>query len=148
MYSYQRIITIDKDQISGRSDFTDFPFLFSETANYLKTTANGGKIQNSNGYDIIFTLGPDISSKLDHEIISYDGITGQFIAFVKLSTLFHYKDTTVYLHYGDSNIDHSQENVSGVWNSNFRAVYHLEETTTGVANEIKDSTKNNYDGYG
>ena len=148
MYSYQRIITIDKDQISGRSDFTDFPFLFSESATYLETVANGGKIQNSNGYDIIFTLGPDISSKLDHEVVKYDSVTGEFIAFVRLPTLFHYKDTTIYLHYGDSSIDNSQENTTGVWGSNFRAVYHLEEITAGVASEIQDSTKNIYHGYG
>jgi len=141
MYSSQRIITIDQDQVNGQADLTNFVFLFKETANYLKTVGNGGKIQNSNGYDIIFTLGPDISSKLDHEIINYDSVTGQFIARICIPTVYYDKNTILYIYYGDSSIDNSQENVKGVWDNNYQYVSHLKDLTTST---VKDSAgKNN-----
>src|SRR5258708_1915975 len=74
-YSYERTITIDHTKVPT-SDQTDFPVLVSGTYSYLGTVANGGKVQNANGYDIIFTIGPDGANKLDHEIESYDPATG------------------------------------------------------------------------
>ena len=64
-YAYRKEITIDADAVSGASDHTDFPVLVSVTDADLATTANGGDVENANGYDIVFT-GSDGSSALDH----------------------------------------------------------------------------------
>ena len=48
-------------------------------------------------------------------------------------------DTTIYIYYGDASITVSQENPDGVWDANFREVYHLGET-----GDYTDSTANGY----
>ena len=77
------------------------------TDNDLRTTGNGGKITNANGYDIIFraydsaTCGGPASCTLDHEIESYDGVTGTFIAWVRIPELSQDNDTALEMHYSD-----------------------------------------------
>ena len=46
------------------------------------------------------------------------------------------------MYYGNSTVG-SQENPTGVWDSNYLLVHHLEEAPTGT---ITDSTGNNEDG--
>jgi len=56
-FSYRKQITIDHTKVgaSCSSDLTDFPVLISITSdNDLRTTANGGDVENTNGYDMIF----------------------------------------------------------------------------------------------
>ena len=57
---YYRTLTLDQPA----SDLTDFPVLFSGTYTYLKTIANGGKVNNANGYDIIFYSDISLTTKL------------------------------------------------------------------------------------
>jgi hypothetical protein len=100
-------------------------------------------VQSANGYDIIFTSDAAGAVKLDHEIESYNPSTGQFIAWVRIATLSHTADTTIYLFYGNSNVTTSQENRTGVWNSNYKGVWHLPNGSTLTAN---DSTGNGNNG--
>ena len=53
-YTYGKTITIQGSKISGT--VTNFPVLISFTDNSLRTVGNGGRVQNANGYDIVFTL--------------------------------------------------------------------------------------------
>src|SRR5687768_9845668 len=53
-YSYRRTITIDRTKVPN-TDQTNFPMLITGTFSYLATAANGGNVQNSSGFDIIFT---------------------------------------------------------------------------------------------
>jgi len=141
-WSYRKKITIDYTKVSGSSNFTNFPVLVSYTDPDLKTTANGGKVENSNGYDIIFT--DDSSNKLDHEIERYDGSTGEIIMWVKVPILKYNEDTEIYIYYGNSNITSSQENVAAVWDDNYIMVQHLEEDpSTGTEPRMKDSNEVN-----
>ncbi len=48
--------------------------------------------------------------------------------------------------YGNSNISSSQENISAVWDNNYKAVYHMSEDPAGTAPQILDSTINSADG--
>jgi len=146
-FTYRKEITIDKDQVgtSCGSDLTDFPFMINiQNDSDLKTTANGGYVQDSNGYDIIFRAS-DGSSQLDHEIEQYDGNTGTLVAWVRIPVLSVTTDTTIYMYYGNSTITSPTENPTGVWDSKYAAVWHLNETPT-VDAYAYDSTSNNNDG--
>jgi len=148
-YNYCRKITIDHNKVMDASDLSNFPFLFKELdQTYLKTTGNGGKITDSNGYDIIFTSDITGDTKLDHEIVAYDGTNGHFKAWVRIPTLKTGSDTEIFLYYNNSSISSSQENKTGVWNSNYKGVWHLNESGNGTADEFKDSTSNANDGQG
>src|SRR5258706_6168139 len=64
-YMYSRSITIDHSKVPN-SDQSNFPILISGTYSYLATVANGGNVQNSNGYDLIFTSDSSFASKPNH----------------------------------------------------------------------------------
>src|SRR5262249_32193987 len=107
---------------------------------YLATTANGGKVQNANGYDIIFTSDAAGQTRLDHEIDAYDPVTGTASFWIRIPTLSHTTDTAIYMWYGNSAITASQETKSGVWSNGYASVYHfgtsstLKLTDSGAAN--------------
>ncbi|RLF33971.1 MAG: hypothetical protein DRN08_05055, partial [Thermoplasmata archaeon] len=80
-------------------------------------------------------------TKYNHEIETFDGNTGKLVAWVRISSLSSTEDTILYMYYGNPNCG-NQENVSGTWNSGYKMVHHLEETS-GVHN---DSTVYGNDG--
>ena len=75
-YSYQRAITIDHTRVPN-TDLANFPLLISGTYVWLATTANGGQVQNPNGYDIIFTADQAGAQRLDHEIETWRAADGK-----------------------------------------------------------------------
>ncbi|MGB2629886.1 MAG: DUF2341 domain-containing protein, partial [Candidatus Omnitrophota bacterium] len=137
-YGKEKTITIDHDLVA--EDLTDFPILFSVTDGDLATVANGGDVANANGYDIIFTDAN--GTRLDHEIESYDPVSGQIVAWIKVPAVSAGADTVIYMKYGNDDITTSQENISGVWDSSFVGVWHMDETS-GL---VYDSTSYNNDG--
>ena len=141
-YPYRRAITIDHTKVPN-TDQTNFPLLVSLTDSLLATVTNGGHVTSANGYDIIFASDAGGTNKLDHEIEFYDPVAGQIIMWVRIPTISHTSDTTIYLLYGNTAITTSQENKTGVWDSNFLAVLHLDETS---GNEVFDSTANGNNG--
>ncbi|MFQ6070095.1 MAG: DUF2341 domain-containing protein, partial [Candidatus Aminicenantales bacterium] len=143
-FQYKRPITIDSTKVSGTSNLSSFPFLFNSTLSYLATTANGGKVQNSNGYDIVFASA-DGTTKYDHEIEKYDGTSGTFVAWVRIPTLAYNTDTVIYIYYGNTSITSSQENAAGVWSSSYKGIWHLKEDPSGTAPQMDDSTSNSND---
>ncbi len=142
-YSYMRAITIDHTKIPN-TDQANFPFLFSSTDPLLATAANGGHVTSPNGYDIIFSS--DLAGKnvLNYEMEVYNPTTGQITAWVSIPTLSHAADTVIYLFYGNPSITASQQNSTGVWDSNYSAVYHLQNTPLGIS--VADSTANGNNG--
>lgn len=139
LYQHARPVVIDNAQVPN-TDQTDFPFLFTGTFAYLATVANGGDVENANGFDIIFTSDAAGLTQLDHEIETYNATTGVVNFWVKVPTVATAADTTIYIHYGNSSISTSQENKTGVWSNNFALVTHLKDGTTVNAS---DSTSNN-----
>lgn len=142
-WTYRKSITIDhtKVGVSTTTPLTDFPFLFSVTDTDLKSVSNGGKIASSTGGDLLFTAS-DGSTKLDHEIESYDPTTGTTIVWVRIPSVSPSVDTVIYVYFGNDNVQNNQ-NPTGVWDSNYKAVYHLKDGSTLSA---KDSTINANDG--
>lgn len=111
-FEHTKEIVLNESLITGSTNLTNFPVLVTYTDADLRTTGNGGDVTNANGYDIVFTTTSDV--KLDHEIESYDPVTGEIVMWVKIPTLSYNTDTNIYIYYGDDAISTSQENVAGV----------------------------------
>ena len=137
-YSYVRAITIDHTKVPN-TDQVNFPFLFSDKDPLLATTANGGHVTNSKGYDIIFTSDPVGQTPLNYEMEQYNPATGQVIAWVQIPTLSHTSNTTIYLFYGNSSVTTSQQNPAATWDANYIGVWHL---GNGSLLSLNDSTSN------
>ena len=133
-YSYVRPITINHKQVPN-TDQTNFPVLISSTYSSLATVAHGGNVQNVSGYDIVFTSDAYGLNRLDHEIDTYDPVTGKLAAWVRIPSLSHTVDTTIYMWYGNPNVANSQENKHGVWSNGYAAVYHMGNGSTLSGND-------------
>jgi len=138
-YANRRTITIDHTKVPN-TDQSNFPVLISGTYSYLATLANGGNVQHANGHDVIFTSDSGCTTKLDHEVETYNPLTGGVTYWVRIPSLSHTTDTTLYLCYGNSAITTAQTNKTGVWNSNFKAVYHLGDQAANTS--VLDSSAN------
>jgi RHS repeat-associated protein len=141
-YAYRRAITIDHTKVPN-TDQSNFPVLISGTYSYLATVANGGNVQNANGYDVIVTSDTTCATKLSHEVETYNGATGAVNYWVKVPLLSHTTDTTIYLCYGNSSVTTDQSNKTAVWDANYKGVWHLSNGTTLNAS---DSTTNGNNG--
>jgi len=119
-WSYRKLITIDHTKVSGGSALIDFPVLISLTDAELHLYAQ------STGNDILFT---DYSgNKLNHQIELYTSSTGRLLAWVKIPILSTTQDTLLFMYYGNTSCG-AQGNAHGVWESNYRMVQHLNETS-------------------
>ena len=142
-FGYVKKITIDNTKVSGTSDLTDFPVLVSISNDaVLKTTANGGRVTDLQGDDIVF-YAADLTTQLEYEVEQYDGTAGTLVAWVRIPVLSFALDTVFYLAYGNDGIDSSLATPAGVWDGNFKGVWHLKEATDATNT---DSTSNGNDG--
>ena len=98
-FGYRYYVDITIDQASGSEDLTDFPVLINITQNYLRSIANGGHVENPNGYDILFT---DLNgTKLNHQVEAYYPVTGNLVAWVRVPILSGSSTTVVRMIYGN-----------------------------------------------
>ncbi len=125
-YAYYGSVTIDHTKV-GSTDSSNFPVYVSLSDTALKTVANGGKITSSSGYDLAFFSDIGLASALAFEIESYSGTSGNYKAFVKITTLSHTADTVIYFGYGDSSVTTSQENLPSTWVNGFVSVWHFRD---------------------
>lgn len=156
---YRASITIDHTKVSGSGDLTNFPVLVSGTYDGtggepdFRSAANGGDVQNvdtSGGNsgalsvpaDLAFFSDEALTIQLDHEIEFYDATTGEIAVHVRIPTLDGDANTVIYVGYGNASITDSQENITGVWDSNYVGIWHMNNTPTGL---LYDSTSNNND---
>lgn len=146
-YNYTRLITIDHTKVST-SDQTQFPFVVcanssapcNATIAGLNQSGAGAHVQNSNGYDIIFTSDSACLNKLTWELEKYVPSTGELVAWVTntITPLSHTSDTVMYMCYGNPTISTFQSTASAVWDSNYKAVYHM----ANASGQLTDSTAN------
>jgi hypothetical protein len=132
-WTNRKAITIDHTKVSGSSNLTNFPVLVSVTDANLKSVTNGGNVGKPDGTDILFTAS-DGATQLAHEIESYNASTGQLIAWVSVPTVSPTVDTVIYVYYGNASAT-DQQNRTGVWDSNYEAVWHLPNGTTLSGND-------------
>lgn len=140
-FTFFRAITIDKVYIG--SDLTDFPVVVTGTFSYLKTVANGGKVKNASGYDIVFYSDAALTTKLKFERVYWSATTGEVEFWVKIPTVATASNTVFYMSYGNPAIGTDQADPENVWRSEFKGVWHFPDGTT---TSYLDSTSNNIDG--
>lgn len=136
-YSYSAAVTIKAAQVPN-TDQTNFPLLFAGWYPYLATVANGGQVQNANGYDIIFTSDSGGTSPLSWEIDKYSA-DGTVAFWIKIPTLSHTTNTVIYMFWGNASISTFQSTASATWDTTFEAVYHFGD---GATLSLSDSTSN------
>ena len=148
-YSYYRTATIDHTQ-AGASDSNNFPVLLSTTiASSFATSGNGGKLQNANGYDWVIADNSSGSPLLYYETETYNASTGNIIYWVKVGTLSHTTDTTIYMFYGNSSVTTDQSNKNAVWDGNYYVgVWHLSNGTTLNPNDSTSNANNGIIDFG
>ena len=134
-------IVVNHTQVSGSSNLTSFPILFSVTDPSLRNSANGGSVAQTNGNGILFTAADGVT-KLNHELESYNPATGQVIAWVSVPTLSYTADTVLYVYFGNAGAT-NQQNPTQVWDSGFQGVWHL---PNGSSLSAADSTSNGNNG--
>ena len=138
-YSYCKVVTTKANMVSGTSDLANYPLSVVVTDADLKTTGNGGLVNNASGFDIGFY--PDCSGSgtaLKWEIESYNPATGALVAHVLRPALSHTADDTIGLYYGGA-FSTLQSAPALVWNSSYRLVQHFPDGANLSAN---DSTSN------
>ena len=135
-WQYRKKITVDSTKVP--SDQTDFPLLVN-----LPSDADLANDALNDGDDILFSSAN--GTKLSHEIESFNGTSGQLVAWVRVPNLSSSTDTEIYLYYGNPSAS-NQEDITGTWDSNFVAVWHLKENPAGTPPQVLDSTANNHDG--
>jgi hypothetical protein len=125
-WMFRKKITISSSQVVD--DLVDFPVLINITDTDLRDRAR------TDGYDIFFTE-LDGTTKLHHEVERYNGSTGELASWVKIPSLSSSFDKIIYMYYCNPARNIPMERPSAVWDSNYRAVWHLND-------DFLDSTNN------
>jgi cysteine-rich repeat protein len=158
-FDFYKTLTVNKAQVgtaTAPATLTNYPVLLSTTDPSLANIAQtGGRVRDPNGYDIIFrgedtTIcgGPSVC-QLPHEIEKYDNVTGQLIAWILvpgLKTQTNTASTSFKMLIGNRAISTPSAVATSAWETSFKGVWHLHQTTTGTAPQMKDSTANGNDG--
>ena len=143
-FGYKYASTLNLDAASGSEDLTDFPVLVqvntAPTTDNLRTVSNGGHVENANGYDIVFT--DENYSQLDHQIESYDPVTGVYSAWVRIPLLSSSSPTTIYMTYGNAGIS-SDPSTTDVWISSYKGVWHLNSGASDATITGNDGAESN-----
>ena len=136
-YSYGKQIQVQASQVAGGTPINGFVLLVSLTDNDLRTVSNGGHVESSQGYDIVFTLG-DCSTRLDHQIEAYDPSTGTYTGWVRVPQLNATSTTDIHMYYGNASVS-SDPSTPATWASDHHGVWHLN-------GNFVDATSSTYDG--
>ena len=117
-WPYRKIITINSSKVE--SSQSGFPVLATTTDSDLAAKAR------SDGFDIMFTAA-DGTTTLAFEREYYDPGTGQLVAWVK-TDISSASNTILYMYYGNANETSDRSTTTGVWDSEFKGVWHLQES--------------------
>ncbi|MEL6922992.1 MAG: DUF2341 domain-containing protein, partial [Bacteroidota bacterium] len=138
-FDYKKTVTVNAGRVSGTSNLTNFPIRFSLVDADLRSVANGGKVQSANGYDILFY---DLSNnKLDHQIESYDPVTGTLEAWITIPSLSPSANTTFEMHYGNTSLT-TDLSVNTMWDMDYLGVYHMNGDVNDATFRGNDGTNN------
>jgi len=132
-WSYCKEIRIDHTKV--QSDQSNYPVLLRRDSD-----SDLAAHAQDDGDDIVFVDSSN-ATVFPHEIEEYNGATGELTAWVKVSSVSSTEDTILYMYYGNPTCS-NQQNVTGTWDSNFKMVQHLNESS----GTLLDSTSNDNDG--
>lgn len=119
---YRKAITIDPAHVDA--PLTMFPVLVHLSDTDLRDHAL------PTGGDIRFVTEAG-GLQLDHELESYDTATGELVAWVGLDAVWDTTPTVFYMYYGAAGCGQSVD-PTGVWDGDYRGVYHLAELGTAL----------------
>lgn len=118
-WQYRKKILIDGNKVDG--NLTNFPVLIYLNDFDLNLYAK------RDGSDIIFTS-KDGKTKLKREIEDYNSNSGALIAWVKIPELTTGADTPIYMYFGNS--DANESNDKDVWDDDYVMIQQLNNTFT------------------
>ncbi len=151
-FGYRKQITIDRTKVgvpgTTATTLSNYPMLLNIVDPDLRTIPDG-YVQNANGYDIMFRGvndavcgGPGTNPcVLSYQVEKYVAATGTLVAWIRLpsvNTNAAASDTSFYIYFGNSAITESMQDVTGVWDSNFQAVWHLSDNAASTT--VAEST--------
>ncbi len=140
-YTFRKKITIDNSKVCGNTDLANFPLLVSTTDIDLAQAT--GKVQDVNGHDIAFALLD--GTLLNHDIEHYDGTTGEYIAWVRIPTVFVNAPTELFMYYGNCNYVGGDPSSTATYDNNYLGVYHFNEDLASTST-IDDRTSSGNNG--
>src|SRR3989339_45020 len=126
---YRKKIIIDAGQILSNED--NFPVLATTTDLGLKNSAR------EDGFDILFTASDGVT-KLNYEREYFASSTGELVAWIK-TNISSTTNTTLYMYYGNSGASTDNATTTGVWDLDYKGVWHLHNNPSGT---VIDSTLN------
>lgn len=142
-------LTIQSSQVPG--NLSNFPVLLTEACLPSEMfDADGSYPCQSDGGDIRFSSDNEGKTRLPCEIVEIttdnNPANGTAQIWVKVPSVSGSSDTTIYIWYGttgksqpDADDAYGSE---AVWDSNYKGVYHLEESVSAANNNFRDSTNN------
>lgn len=138
-YAGNQLRRIDHTKI-GSTDLHNFVFPVHILANSipaLKSVANGGQVQSTNGFDIDFT---NIAGEpWNFQLLSYDPATGEVLAWVQAPAISHSVDTYYRIQWGNSSVT-SDRSTTATWDGTFD--YAATFDTVSSAPDGNDKTAN------
>ena len=133
LWAKKRKITISNANVD--ENLTDFPLSVKITAD-----ADIGTLARSDGYDIRFASTTGALLKYEREEYHVSSGSGSGVFWVKIPKISGTTDTEFYIYYGRKDAGDGSS-ASSVWDSNFKGVWHLNQTSTGALSAA-DSTSN------
>ena len=124
--SYKEL-TIESDYIDA--GLSNFPILVHDNTGDLSDIL-------ANGSDIAF-FNSAKDTQFNHEIELYNSTSGELWAWVNVTTVSDSVDTVFYMYYNDSDGGYPiGYNPTDVWDSNFIAVWHMNDTLDSTSNDV------------
>lgn len=142
-YTQSALFKIDHTKVPN-SDQTNFPVFVVGFDSSLKATSYGGQMTSANGYDILFTSDATGIHVLPYERALHNTQTGRVAYWVAVPTVSHTVDTPIYVWYGNSSVNADQSNRTAVWDSNYKAVWHMNDNAQSQT--VAESTANGHTG--
>lgn len=130
-WRYRKRITVEASRVAA--DLDGFPLLVVRASD----SDLAGRAQET-GQDILFTRAGS-TTRLRHEIESFDPGSGALVAWVRVDRLSATTDTELDMYYGNPEAS-AQEDPEGVW-TEYSGVWHLNDDP-GSSPEIRDATAN------
>jgi hypothetical protein len=153
---WDKRVRIDIDKNDVYDTLSDFPILVhlsnSSGRNNDDVTFVFDEIQSDANRKKIAVTTSDGTSQCYVEIENWNNINEQAWLWVKVPNISNTSDTSIYLYYDADQADNTNyvgdpnsTPAENVWDSSFKGVWHLSETSGGLGS-LKDSTSNNNDG--
>jgi hypothetical protein len=139
-WSFKLRFEVDHTKID--ETITDFP-----VAVVLNKSNFGFSQASPDGFDVRFAA-EDGVTLLDFERELHDPDALHAVYWVRLPSVSHTQNTLFFIYYGNPLATDAADTTGAVWDNNHVAVWHLNEESSGTADEFKDASGNARHGTG